>query len=360
MTVFQHLDFDAHETVVFAHDEPSGLNAIIAIHSSALGPAAGGCRVWTYPTEGAGLADALRLSRGMTFKNAAAGLDLGGGKAVIMLAEGQKKTPELMRAFGRAVERLNGAYTTAEDVGVTPADMAEVRSQTRHVAGLATGAHASGDPSPVTATGVFQSIRTGVREVTGREDLAGLHVAVQGLGHVGTALCDWLAAAGAQLTVADIAPARCEEARTRYGATVVAPDRIHATDCDVFAPCALGGVLSEDTIPELRARLVAGAANNQLARDDLDTALAARGITYLPDFVVNAGGIMNVAAEIAGVDDPNWVKGKLDGLQERVTEILRRAKASGKTPQAVAVEMVRERLAAAGERSVASEPAPAT
>lgn len=344
MTIFDHPEFDDHETVVFARDRETGLRAVIAIHSTDLGPAVGGCRVWTYETEAEGLRDVLRLSRGMTFKNAAAGLPLGGGKAVIMLAPGQQKTPELMRAFGRAVDRLNGAYITAEDVGVSPEDMEEVRSQSRHVTGLTRGALASGDPSPVTARGVFESLQTGVRHVLGRDDLQGLRVAVQGLGHVGWQLCEHLHQAGAALIVTDLDTRRMTDAAERWGAAMAAPAHIHAQDCDVFAPCALGGILNRETLPQLRARLIVGAANNQLAEETLATDLHRMGIVLLPDFIVNAGGIMNAAAEIEGQRAEVFIEDKLSGLQRQLATILSRADQEGNPPFQIAMEIVRDRL----------------
>lgn len=346
MTIFDHPDFDDHETVVFARDRQTGLRAAIAIHSTELGPAVGGCRVWTYETEAEGLRDVLRLSRGMTFKNAAAGLPLGGGKAVIMLAPGQRKTPELMRAFGRAVDRLNGAYITAEDVGVSPEDMEEVRSQSRHVTGLSQGELASGDPSPVTARGVFDSLQTGVRHVMGHDDLQGLRVAVQGLGHVGWQLCDHLHRAGAALIVTDLDTRRMADAAERWGAATVAPAHIHAQDCDVFAPCALGGILNRETLPQLRARLIVGAANNQLAEEALATDLHRMGIVLLPDFIVNAGGIMNAAAEIEGQRAEIFIEDKLSGLQRQLATILSRSDQEDSPPLQIAMEIVRDRLRA--------------
>ncbi|WP_180899045.1 Leu/Phe/Val dehydrogenase [Martelella soudanensis] len=347
MSIFEHQDFDNHETVVFARDQASGLRAIIALHSTRLGPATGGCRLWAYDSEADALKDALRLSRGMSFKNAAAGLNLGGGKGVIMLEPGQSKTPELMRAFGRAVERLNGAYITAEDVGVDTDDMAEVRTETRHVTGLADGALASGDPSPVTARGVFESMKTAARLVLKRESLAGRHVAVQGLGHVGWRLCELLNADGASLTVADINGEHLEKAQVAFDAGIADTKDIHKIDCDIFAPCALGGILTRQTVPEVRARLIVGAANNQLAEESLAGALQERGITYLPDFIVNAGGIMNAAAEIEGVVAKSWIEEKLSGLQDQIERILEHAAVESRPPHQIAIEIAGKRLAMA-------------
>ena len=345
VTPFTHPEFDAHERVVFINDQASGLRAIIAIHSTRLGPAAGGCRMWPYASPDEALADVLRLSRGMTYKNAVAGLDLGGGKAVIIADPKTQKTPALMRAFGRAVEGLGGAYFTAEDVGVGVDDMELVRQETRFVAGLAEGRHASGDPSPVTARGVFEGLRIAVRLKLGREDLTGVRVAVQGLGHVGESLCGMLGEAGATLLVADIDPARAQAVARASGAAVVAPDAIIDADADVFAPCALGGILNDDTIPRLRARIIAGAANNQLGRPEHGDALHARGILYVPDFVINGGGIINVAREIAGIDDGGWVEQKLAGLVANLEAILREAAERAVPPAGIAEDFARRRLA---------------
>ncbi|GGK31322.1 Glu/Leu/Phe/Val dehydrogenase [Salinarimonas ramus] len=345
MTLFAHPDFDDHERILFAHDAASGLEAIVAIHSTRLGPAAGGCRMWPYASEEEAIADALRLSRGMTYKNAVAGLDLGGGKAVIIADPRTQKTPELLRAFGRAVETLGGRYVTAEDVGVSVEDMEIVRETTAHVAGLSSGAHASGDPSPVTARGVFEGVRRAMKVATGSDDLAGRTVAVQGLGHVGRHLCALLHAAGARLVVSDIDPARIADAERVFDARAVAPDAIVATEADVFAPCALGGVLDDVSIPRLKARIVAGAANNQLARPEHADALHARGILYVPDFALNAGGIINVAREIEGRTDERWLDERLARMVDNIEAILVEARDRGVSPNGVAEAFARARLA---------------
>lgn len=344
MDLFSHPDFDGHELVCFASDPTSGLRAIIAVHSTRRGPAAGGCRLWRYDSEADALRDVLRLSRGMSLKNAVAGLDLGGGKAVIMLAPGQTKTPELMRAFGRAVDRLNGLYITAEDVGVSTADMVEVSRETSHVAGLPSGEFASGDPSPVTARGVFEAMQIGAEIVLGRTDLNGVTVAVQGLGHVGCYLCEMLHGAGARLIVTDIDEARCQDAADSFGAEVRPVSGFHEVDCDVYAPCALGGTLSERTIPHIRARLIAGAANNQLATAADADRLEARGIAYMPDFLINAGGISSVAAEIARTSSTEFVEGWFPGFRAQVREVMEQAAAEGISPQVVALRIAAARL----------------
>lgn len=346
MQIFTDPDFDGHEMVTFACDPDVGLRAIIAVHSSRLGPAAGGCRIWRYDSEVAALRDALRLSRGMSLKNAAAGLDLGGGKAVILLGEGQQKTPELMRAFGRAVDRLGGLYITAEDVGATTADMAAVREVTPHVAGLANGDFASGDPSPVTARGVFEAMRIGAEVALGREDLSGLVVAVQGLGNVGRHLCRMLHEAGAQLKVTDIDDARCKAVAQDLGAEALPVEGFHAVACDIYAPCALGGTLSAGNIAQIRARLIAGAANNQLETEADADRLEARGIAYMPDFLINAGGITNVAAEIAGRSSEQFVADWFPGFRAQLRKVMAEAAEAGVSPHVIALSRARERLSA--------------
>ncbi len=348
MSVFDNPHFDAHERVLFAHDPATGLRAIIAVHDTRLGPAAGGCRFWNYASDAEALADVLRLSRGMTYKNAVAGLDLGGGKSVIMGDPRRIKTPELMRAFGRAVDQLGGTYTTAEDVGVDVADMEAVREATPHVAGLSKGAHASGDPSPVTARGICDGMRRAVSLRLGRDHLEGLTVAVQGLGHVGRRVCGLLHEAGARLLVADIDAARVDEAVEALGATAVPVDEIIAAEADIFAPCALGAVLNARSIPHLRAKIVAGAANNQLEEAADAGRLLARDILYVPDFAINAGGIISVAREIGGVDDPGWVEARMKQLDSNIAAILREAYERSVSPQDVAVAFAERRLGAAG------------
>jgi leucine dehydrogenase len=347
LTVFTHPDFDGHERIVFAHDHATGLRAIIAVHSTKLGPAAGGCRMWPYASEEEALADVLRLSRGMTYKNAVAGLDLGGGKAVIIADPRTQKTTELMRSFGRAVNDLGGSYITAEDVGIDVADMEIVREMTRHVAGLSRGAYASGDPSPVTARGVFEGLKLAVAMRLKRETLDGVRVAVQGLGHVGRNLCALLHEAGAVLVVSDIDTVRMGEVVEAHGASAVASNEIMQVEADVLAPCALGGILNETTLPALRVAVVAGAANNQLAGPCIAQALHERGILYVPDYALNAGGIINVAREIAGINDPNWVEARLKGMLANIGAILREAYERDVSPSVVADEFARRRLAAA-------------
>jgi leucine dehydrogenase len=353
MEIFDMREFDGHEMVVFGHDAASGLRAIIAIHSTALGPAAGGCRLWPYDSTEDAIADVLRLSRGMSYKNALAGLQFGGGKAVI-IGETRRKTPELFEAFGRFVDSLGGRYVTAEDVGTTTADMTHVAQATRFVAGLGRApGQAGGDPGPKTALGVFLGIRAAVRFRLGRADLEGVTVAVQGVGGVGYHLCALLSAAGAQLCVADVRPAAVQRVCEEFKARTVATEDILAEDVDVLAPCALGAVLSSHSIPRLKARIVAGAANNQLAQGQDGAALPAAGILYAPDYVINAGGIISVSREYHGGATEAQVITDIHGIPARLTEIFERARRENRTTNAVADAMARERLGGSREKLVA-------
>ncbi len=337
--VFEHPDFDSHEQIVFAHDPVSGLRAIIAVHDTSLGPALGGCRIWTYDSEAAAVSDVLRLSRGMSFKAALAGLPLGGGKAVVLIAPGRPKTAAMMRAMGAAVDRLGGRYVTAEDVGSSVEDMNAVATATRHVAGRDDD---GGDPSPYTARGVFLCLEAAVRHRL-RRDLEGVHVAVKGLGHVGFGLAALLHEAGARLTVADIDAARLAKAREAFAAAAVPVQAIAAVAADVFAPCALGGDLSEASIPRLRAGIVCGAANNQLATADDDLRLARRGVLYCPDYLVNAGGLISVARRPLGFT-AEAVEAKLAALPATLAEVLSTAEREGSGPGAVADRVARARF----------------
>ncbi|MCP5367930.1 MAG: Glu/Leu/Phe/Val dehydrogenase [Hyphomicrobiales bacterium] len=348
MPVYTHPEFHDHEQVVHAFDAATGLRAIIAIHSTALGPAVGGCRMWPYADDAAALTDVLRLSRGMTYKSALAGLPFGGGKSVIIGDPARDKTPALFAAFGAAVDRLGGRYVAAEDVGTSVEDMDHMRRATRHVAGLAGG---SGDPSPVTAYGVFMALSAAVRhrlgrDGRGRDELGGLTVAVQGLGHVGFELCRLLHGAGAGLVVADIDPGRVAEAAATFGAEGAPPDRIHAAPADVFAPCALGGILNDSTIPDLGAAIVCGAANNQLAAPGHAGAMARRGVLYVPDYLANAGGIINIHYERPRYDAAA-ARAHVAGIFDTTLQILDRAQVAGILPAAAADTLAEERLNAA-------------
>lgn len=321
-----------HERVLLVADPVTGLKAILAVHSTARGPAFGGCRFWTYDNELAALNDALRLSQGMSLKNALANLPFGGGKAVIIRPSGDFDRPALFAAFGRAVQSLAGAYITAEDVGTTTADMRGMQAHTSYVSGIPRDGAFGGDPSPKTAYGVFVSIDEGVKRVLGRSSLAGVRVALQGLGAVGWHLADYLHKAGAQLVVADVNAEKVSRAQAEFGATAASVTEILATDVDVVAPCALGAVLNAQSIPALKATLIAGAANNQLATAADGDALQARGITYLPDYLVNAGGIVSVAREYRNEGEENAVMTEVAQIRGRVSELLDRVKVSGLTP----------------------------
>ncbi len=353
MCAFDHRSFAGHETVTFAHDPATGLQAIIAVHSTALGPAAGGCRMSRYPSTDAAIDDVLRLSRGMTYKNAIADLPLGGGKSVIMGDPATDKAPALLEAFARAVDGLGGRYYAAEDMGIGLADVQAMARFTRYVAGRPSGSAASGDPSPVTARGVFLGLKLAVQRKLGRDSLDGIRVAVQGLGNVGLNLCRKLRAAGATLVVTDVRASATNSAVTELGAEPVAPDAIIDSDVDVFAPCAGGAVLAPDAIERLKAPIVAGAANNQLLDDDCGERLRQRDILYMPDYVINGGGIINVAAEIAGRYDPSWVEHKLQRLMASLDAIVTEAHRTGLPTNIVADRMAERRIASAEQRRAA-------
>jgi leucine dehydrogenase len=349
MEVFDMREFDGHELVIFGHDAPTGLRAIIAIHSTVLGPAAGGCRMWPYASTTEAAADVLRLSRGMSYKNAMAGLPFGGGKAVIIGDARTAKTPELFAAFGRMVDSLRGRYVTAEDVGTTTADMAHVERVTRYVSGLGRApGEAGGDPAPMTALGVFLGIRAAVKFRLGRADLAGLTVAVQGAGGVGYHLCGMLAAAGARLKVADLLPQALERVCDEFKAAPVPAVQVLEEQADVLAPCALGAILDARSTRKLRVKVVAGAANNQLATPEDGEALRGAGILYAPDYVINAGGIISVAREYYGGTEAQVIE-DIQGIPARLTEIFERARREGRAPNEVADRMARERLGRDGE-----------
>lgn len=347
MAVFSLSDFADHEQVVFVSDDKSGLKAIIAVHNSNLGPALGGCRMWPYATEEEAVRDVLRLSRGMTYKSAMANLKLGGGKSVIIGNPRTHKTPELLAAFARALEQLNGRYIAAEDSGTSVADMKYMTQFTQHVAGIhdkpSDAGTRSGDPSPATAYGTFIGIKAAVKERLGRDSLDGLRVAVQGVGNVGFDLARQLKEAGAQLWVTDIHREALVQASRELGATVVAPDEIFGLDVDVFAPCALGAVLNDSTIPQLKAKIVAGAANNQLAEARHGVELMKRGILYAPDYVINAGGIIDVYHERIGFDRSALLK-HIEGIHDNLMEVFERARKEERPTGEVADAIAEERF----------------
>jgi leucine dehydrogenase len=349
--VFRADAFRGHESVSFFHDDESGLKAIIAIHSTALGPAAGGCRMWPYATEEAALEDVLRLSRGMSFKNAMAGLPFGGGKSVILGDAQRDKSQPLLRAFGRCVEQLGGRYVTAEDVGISESDVEILARETRHVSGRKQrGGSAGGNPAPKTALGVFLGMRAAVELKLGRTSFEGLQVAVQGVGQVGYHLCKLLHSAGAKLVVADVRSENAAGAAQEFGARVVSPGEVLFEPVDVIAPCALGAVLTNENVARLQAPVIAGAANNQLATDDVGAQLLGRGILYAPDYVVNAGGIMSAGLEYLGGHDEREVWSRVNGIYETTRLVLIQAMHEERPANQVADEMAMHRIRAARAR----------
>ncbi|HUQ40406.1 MAG TPA: Glu/Leu/Phe/Val dehydrogenase dimerization domain-containing protein [Acidimicrobiales bacterium] len=300
MRIFDRIGGDDHEQVVFCHDRRSGLRAVVAIHSTALGPALGGTRFHPYATEDEAVEDVLRLSRGMTYKSAAAGLDLGGGKAVVIGDPKTDKSEALLRAYARFVDTLGGRYITAEDVGTTQPDMDLIRRETRFVTGISQSLGGSGDPSQATAWGVLHGMQAVAQHLWGTVSLAERHVVVSGVGKVGYSLVRHLVEERARVSVADVVPAATERVATDFGVEVVPVEKAHAVPCDIYSPCAMGGALSDETIPELACAAVVGSANNQLATATGASELAAAGIVYAPDYIVNAGGVINIAEELIG------------------------------------------------------------
>ena len=341
MSVTDHPEFDKHEQVVLCRDEQSGLQAIIAVHNTNLGPAACGCRMWPYNSVDEALTDALRLSKAMSYKNAMAGLPLGGGKSVIIGNPRTDKSETLLEAFGNCVQQLGGSYYVAEDVGICVEDIEVVSRRTGYVFGIADGA---GDPSPVTAQGCFNALKATIHFKYGDDSLAGIRVAVQGVGHVGYHFCKLLHEAGAELVVADINEAAVVRVVDEFGAKAVDPRKIFAQDVDVFAPCALGGILNDDTIPQLKAGIICGAANNQLLRAEHGYQLHREGILYLPDYVVNAGGMLGVAGDILADYTAASVQKRVSGLYNTVLDILSLANQDEQPPFEIADKLARGRI----------------
>jgi leucine dehydrogenase len=344
MGIFEAMSREgSHEQVLFCQDEASGLKAIIAIHDTTLGPALGGCRMWPYETEEDALEDVLRLSRGMTYKASAAGLNLGGGKAVIIGDPKQHKSEALFRIYGRFVESLNGRYITAEDVNTTVMDMEYIFMETKYVTGVAPAHGGSGDPSPVTAYGVFQGMKATAKVAFGDESIKGKRIAVQGLGNVGMNLVGHLVESGAKVLVTDIDPQKCEHAKEKLGAEVVHIDEIYAVDCDIFSPNALGAVLNDETLPVLKCKVVCGGANNQLAEARHAGELEERGILYAPDYVVNAGGLINVYVEMEGYVRERAMR-MATGIYANTERVFKIAKDGGITTAEAANRFAEERI----------------
>jgi glutamate dehydrogenase/leucine dehydrogenase len=336
---------DEYEQIVYFHDPDVGLRAIVAIHSTVLGPAMGGTRCRPYVTETEGLVDVLRLARGMTYKQSVAGIDYGGGKAVIFGDPATVRTEPLLRSYGRFLHRLGGTYLTAEDVGTTQSDMDLIREETPYVTGTSLHLGGSGDPSPATAWGVLHAHHAVATHVWGARSLDGRHVVVSGVGKVGRALVHHLHDAGARVTVADVRAEAIAPLVDDLGVAVVSPDEAHRVECDIWAPCAFGAVLSRDTVPELRCAAVCGAANNQLAGDGDDERIAEREVLYVPDYVANAGGVINISEEPAGYDVDRAMR-HVAQIEQTVTRVVERAGSAGITTAAAADRLAEERLAA--------------
>ena len=342
--VFGQPSFDNHEQVVFCNDKDTGLKAIIGIHNTVLGPALGGTRMWKYSNEWEALNDVLRLSRGMTYKSAISGLNLGGGKAVIIGDAKSDKTPELIIKFGQFINSLSGKYITAEDVGTTTPDMDLIREHTKFVTGISESKGGSGNPSPVTAFGVYMGMKAAAKYKFGSDSLSGKKILVQGIGHVGETLVDYLTKEGARVQITDINIERLQEIGTRYGAQIFAGDDIYSADVDIYAPCALGATVNDETINSLKAKIIAGAANNQLANEEVHgKILKDKGILYAPDFLINAGGIINVYGEIVGYDKVEAMR-RTENIFNTTLEIFDFADKNGLTTYQAALSIAQKRI----------------
>jgi len=344
MEIFKYMEKYDYEQLVFCQDEASGLKAIIAIHDTTLGPALGGARMWTYASEENAIEDALRLARGMTYKNAAAGLNLGGGKTVIIGDPFKDKNEEMFRALGRFIQGLNGRYITAEDVGTTVADMDLIHEETNYVTGISPAFGSSGNPSPVTAYGVYRGMKAAAKEAFGSESLEGRTISVQGLGNVAYKLCEYLHNEGAKLVVTDINKAAIDRVVNDFDATAVAPEEIYSQEVDIFAPCALGAILNDETIPQLKAKVIAGSANNQLQDSRHGDYLHELGIAYAPDYVINAGGVINVADELYGYNSERAMK-RVEGIYDSIEKIFEISKRDGIPTYVAANRLAEERIA---------------
>ncbi|TCP59603.1 leucine dehydrogenase [Tumebacillus sp. BK434] len=343
MKIFEYMEKYDYEQVVFCHDEASGLKAIIAIHDTTLGPALGGTRMWTYETEEMAIEDALRLARGMTYKAAAAGLNLGGGKTVLIGNPKTDKSEALFRALGRYVESLNGRYITAEDVGTTEADMNYIHMETEYVTGVSVEYGSSGNPSPMTALGVFRGLQAAAKAAFGSDDVSGKTVAVQGVGNVGYYLCKHLHEAGAKLIVTDINQDSIDRVVREFGAEVVAPNDIFGVECDIFAPCALGAIINDETIPQFKCKVIAGSSNNQLKEERHGDQIHEMGIFYAPDYVINAGGLINVAVELEGYNE-NLARKKVENIYNIISTIFEISKRDNIPTYKAADRMAEDRI----------------
>ena len=337
-----------YEQLIFCQDKTSGLKAIIAIHDTTLGPALGGTRMWNYATEEEAIEDALRLAKGMTYKNAAAGLNLGGGKTVIIGDPLKDKNEEMFRAFGRFIQGLNGRYITAEDVGTTVEDMDIIHEETNYVTGISEAFGSSGNPSPVTAYGVYVGMKAAAKEAFGSDSLEGKTVAVQGVGNVAYTLCEFLHKEGAKLIVADINQKSVDRAVEAFGAVQVGVDEIYSQDVDIFAPCALGAIINDNTIPQLKAKVIAGSANNQLKDTKHGDLIHEMGIVYAPDYVINSGGVINVADELYGYNEERAMK-RVAGIYNNIEKIFEISKRDGIPTYVAADRMAEERIARVGK-----------
>ncbi|SHH05560.1 leucine dehydrogenase [Flavobacterium johnsoniae] len=342
--VFGQLSFDDHEQIVFCNDKDTGLKAIIGIHNSVMGPALGGTRMWNYNTEWEALNDVLRLSRGMTYKSAITGLNIGGGKAVIIGDAKTQKTPELMRKFGEFVHSLSGRYITAEDVGMETKDMDTVRDVTPYVTGISEERGGSGNPSPVTAYGVYLGMKAAAKSQFGSDVLEGKKVLVQGIGHVGETLVDYLTKEGAIVTITDINEEKLYQAASKYNAAIYTGEDLYTADVDIYAPCAMGATINDNTVDKIKAKVIAGAANNQLADENVHGArLQERGILYAPDFLINAGGIINVYAELEHYGKAE-IMAKTENIYNTTLEIIDYAAKNGITTHKAALTIAQNRI----------------
>ncbi|MDN5200715.1 Glu/Leu/Phe/Val dehydrogenase dimerization domain-containing protein [Fulvivirgaceae bacterium BMA10] len=354
ISVFEEISRLGHEQVMFCHDEPTGLKAIIGIHNTVLGPSLGGTRIWNYASEEEALRDVLRLSRGMTFKNAISGLNLGGGKAVIIGDAAKIKSEALLRRFGRFVDDLGGKYITAEDVNMKTSDIEYVAMSTEHVTGLPEVMGGGGDPSPVTAYGTYMGMKAAAKKVYGSDNLENKKITVQGVGQVGTYLVERLRKEGAEVFISDISDSKLQKVAEEFGAKVVSQEDIYDMDVDIYAPCALGATLNDDTISRLKCKVVAGAANNQLADEQIHgRMLIERGITYAPDFLINAGGVMNCYAEYQGGYKREKVYQKAETIYNITLDILNKAEKEDITTQEAALKLALKRITDMGNVKLA-------